>query len=54
MVRPILEYGNLIWGPLFKLDQKAMKKYNIKPPVSEIALTPHLSGSLYPSEISIP
>ena len=28
MVRPILEYGNLIWGPHFKLDQIAIEKYN--------------------------
>jgi len=26
MVRPILEYGNLIWGPHFKLDQIAIEK----------------------------
>ena len=26
MVRPILEYGNLIWGPHFKLDQESIEK----------------------------
>ena len=26
MVRPHLEYGNLIWGPFFKKDMKSVKK----------------------------
>ena len=26
LVRPILEYGNAIWGPLFTLDQRKVEK----------------------------
>ena len=26
VVRPLLEYGNIIWGPHFKLDEQALKK----------------------------
>ena len=46
MVRPHLEYGNIVWGPHFKLDQQAIERvqkretkliHNIKDlPYSEI------------------
>ena len=26
LVRPLLEYGNVIWGPQYKLDQQALEK----------------------------
>ena len=26
LVRPLLEYGNVIWGPQYKLDQQVLKK----------------------------
>ena len=26
LVRPLLEYGNVIWGPQYKLDQHALEK----------------------------
>ena len=26
LVRPLLEYGNIIWGPQYKLDQQALDK----------------------------
>ena len=26
LIRPILEYGNVVWGPRFKLDQHMLEK----------------------------
>ena len=26
LVRPLLEYGNVIWGPQYKLDHQALEK----------------------------
>ena len=26
MIRPVIEYGNIIWGPFYVMDQQAIEK----------------------------
>ena len=30
LIRPVLEYGNTVWGPHFVLDQRAIERVQIK------------------------
>ena len=30
MVRPILEYGNVIWGPHYELDQRKLESVQLR------------------------
>ena len=49
LVRPILEYGNAIWGPLFTLDQRKVEKVQRQ----ATRLLPSLHDKSYTERLSI-
>ena len=49
LVRPILEYGNASWGPLFTLDQRKVEKVQRQ----ATRLLPSLHDKFYTERLSI-
>ena len=42
LIRPIIEYGNIIWGPHYILDQQSIEKFREEQPDYLLAcMTPY-------------